>query len=349
MAKRYSDQTPSLIQRTRVSNPNLGRVDASPILNLTNTIKKEADNARREHVQLAKEKAIREGFKAGKEVEITYDNKGVPQYEAPELGGIFYQNAFEDASRLVYERATQDKLVEKIDKDYLEWGKDPSNINDMDLLEKKLRMSAEAFINELPQGDQALAINQMNNRVSGILKNEYTKKVSRAFNQKVAEVSTLIDSLINETPEIDLDSDEGTEHTKKLNEALGILTKLNGGDNALAAIHLKAYQDKIAYVKVSSDVIFARNSLGELMNGPHLPKLAEIINTGSGNLTLKNKKGVDVTIDGKWVRDNFPNDNDKTAMLSRINRIVTNNTQDANNNKSASLIIEDVITDLNED
>ena len=40
MAKRYSDQTPSLIQRTRVSNPNLGRVDASPILNLTNTIKK---------------------------------------------------------------------------------------------------------------------------------------------------------------------------------------------------------------------------------------------------------------------------------------------------------------------
>ena len=321
MVKRYSDQSPTLIKTGGVRPVNMGRIDPNPMLHLTNTIKKVANDAQNRYTKLAKDKAIQQGVKDGREHTVTYNSDGVPQYNLPELGGIYYQNAYQEASRLVYERTIQDELVKKIDKGYEEWASDPTNINDMELLESKLNLGADALINELPEEFKSFAINQKNNRVSSSLKTEFMQKNSRALNALYADLQNNMLNIIEEVSNVD---PEDVETIKRLDIEFGknatAYSKLNQGYSGVTDKFINDYT-QAKNIRSATRMIFRRKEKGEFINQDQFQDIIKVIKTLEGSVTIKDVNGKDLVIDPDWVDKNFTSEAIRGRLAETINKM----------------------------
>ena len=321
MVKRYSDQSPTLIKTGGVRPVNMGRIDPNPMMHLTNTIKKVANDAQNRYTKLAKDKAIQQGVKDGREHTVTYNSKGIPEYNLPELGGTYYQNAYQEASRLVYERTIQDELVKKIDKGYEEWASDPTNINDMELLESKLNLGADALINELPEEFKSFAINQKNNRVSSSLKTEFMQKNSRALNALYKDLQNNMLNIIEEISNVD---PEDVETIKRLDiefeKNATAYSKLNQGYSGVTESFINDY-NQAKNIRSATRMIFHRNEAGDFINEGQFQDIIKVIKTLEGSVTVKDINNKDLVIDANWVDENFTSEAIRGRLAETINKM----------------------------
>ena len=197
MVKRYSDLSRTLIKRTGVSNPNMGRIDPRPATQFFNTLSKVADQAQSTYTTLAKDKAIQDGVKDGKTFGVTFDENGVPQYNPPEVGGLYYQNAFEKAATIEYKESIQDSIAKKVDDGYRSWLDNPDNINDMEALQSSMTGGVEGILESVPDQFKNFAGSKANDRISSNLNNEYKKLASRKYNQLSNNLTLRINNLID--------------------------------------------------------------------------------------------------------------------------------------------------------
>ena len=340
MVKRYSDLSRTLIKRTGVSNPNMGRIDPRPATQFFNTLSKVADQAQSTYTTLAKDKAIQDGVKDGKTFGVTFDENGVPQYNPPEVGGLYYQNAFEKAATIEYKESIQDSIAKKVDDGYRSWLDNPDNINDMEALQSSMTGGVEGILESVPDQFKNFAGSKANDRISSNLNNEYKKLASRKYNQLSNNLTLRINNLIDDMANTTFDSPERTPLTERFEEAMEALVKLNFGDTDVAMKATKEFQEAGNINAFISDVFHA-NEDGEYINLKKLEAIKDVLNGSAETVTITQKNGQDLVVDREFVLNKFNSDATRNRLIERIGkaRAVTN--EKLNNTLSATTKLQD--------
>ncbi len=331
MVKRYSDLSRTLIKRTGTTNNNLGRIDASPVVQFANTVKNVADDARSRYTSLAKTKAIQDGVRDGKTQGITFDENNVPIYNKVETGGIFYQKAYEEAATVEYKESIQDTIAKKVDDGYRDWLETPESINDMDLLNSKMTAGVEGILEAVPDEFKNFSMSKANDRISSNLNNEYKKLASRKLNVLTNNLVTRLDNLTDEIANTTFDSAEMRgDITSRFEETLEKYVKLNFGETDLGIKKLKEFEEASNINAFIAD-IFHANDKGEYTNADKIQGIMDVLNyTGTG-VTIKNSQGKDLNVDLDFVSNKFNSDATRSRIRERIGKALNIQNTKVNN------------------
>ena len=320
MVKRFSDISRTLIKRSGVSNASAGRIDPNPSAQITTEIKNIAKEASNRFTDIAKTKAIKDGLRDGKIYGVTFDHNNVPQYNKAETGGMFYQNAFEEAATIEYKNSIQDNIAKKIDDGYFSWAENPENLNDMDLLRTNMASGVAGILESVPNEFRNYAQNQANNRISSNLNNEYKKLASRKFNRLNENIKQRLINLTSEIANTTFDNEDERVNIKNaFDETLKAFTKLNFGLTDVAVSAEKDF-NQASNINAFISTLFHYDKNGVLVNADKIEKVASVLNLSGESVTITDKDGKDLVIDNDFVLSKYNSDAVRNMLIERINK-----------------------------
>ena len=320
MVKRFSDISRTLIKRSGVSNASAGRIDPNPSAQITTEIKNIAKEASNRFTDIAKTKAIKDGLRDGKIYGVTFDHNNVPQYNKAETGGMFYQNAFEEAATIEYKNSIQDNIAKKIDDGYFSWAENPENLNDMDLLRTNMASGVAGILESVPNEFRNYAQNQANNRISSNLNNEYKKLASRKFNRLNENIKQRLINLTSEIANTTFDNEDERVNIKNaFDETLKAFTKLNFGLTDVAVSAEKDF-NQASNINAFISTLFHYDKNGVLVNADKIEKVASVLNLSGESVTITDKDGKDLIIDNDFVLSKYNSDAVRNMLIERINK-----------------------------
>ena len=335
MVKRYSDQNRTLIRRSGIPNANLGRIDATPANTFFNAATRLADTATKIYTDQAKIQAEEDGIRDGRTKGVTIDAKGNPVYNPPDVGGVYYQRAYEKSAETNYKLSLQDSIANKIDQGYKNWLDDPSNIDNMEMLQSNISGAVSGLLDAVPDEYKAFANNQASNRIASYMKTEYSQLNSRKHASLVKDNLANIKNIIADrasTPSSDTDTIALLDDNFK--EALESLAPLvHNSKNTLLAFG-KEY-GFAGSIQDTVDIIFARNEQNKLLNFDKLDQVRDVLNTRTGSVTIKSSTGQDIVINSEYIKNNIGDQPTANKIIERINKASNNLTSKSNVYNSA--------------